>query len=81
MGYRHFAIGLVAAVCVSTGALGATSKQDRLRQQAEAMCTEDATRLCGDFIGDDARTAECMKANEAQLSPGRRRASKALNRR
>lgn len=81
MQYRYLAVGLISALCVSTAATAATSKQDRLRQQAEAMCAEDATRLCGDSIGDDARTAECMKANEAQLSPGCRRASRALNRR
>ncbi len=79
MNYRNIAIGLLLSAGLVTATQAATSK-DRLRQQAEAACAGDATRLCGDYVGDEAKSAECMKQNMAQVSPACRKASKALAR-
>ena len=76
---RHILVIAVAAVALGSWSAGAATGKDRLRQQAETLCAGDATRLCGDTMGDDAKTAECMKMNQAQLSPACRKASKALN--
>ena len=79
MNYRQLMIGVVLSAGIVTASQAATSK-DHLRKQAEAACAGDATRLCGDYVGDEAKSAECMKQNMAQVSPACRKASKALGR-
>ena len=39
-------------------------------QEQEAMCTNDAFRVCSSEIPDIARTTACMVKNRSQLSAG-----------
>jgi hypothetical protein len=39
-------------------------------QEAEAMCTNDAFRVCGSEIPDVQRVTACMIRNKSQLSAG-----------
>ena len=47
----------------------ALSDREMLRQQAEHVCYNDATTLCGDAVPDEDKIAACMKVKRAQLSP------------
>jgi hypothetical protein len=46
-----------------------TFAQSDLRAQQQAVCEDDAYRLCPDEIPDDARVANCMARQKARLSP------------
>ena len=39
-------------------------------QEQEAMCTNDAFRVCSSEIPDIARVTACMHRKRAQISPG-----------
>ena len=64
---------LCAAMTVLTStplwAAKALSDKEMLRQQAEHVCYNDATTLCGDAVPDEDKIAACMKVKRAQLSP------------
>ena len=64
---------MCAAMVVLTStplwAAKALSDKELLRQQAEHVCYNDATTLCGDAVPDEDKIAACMKVKRAQLSP------------
>jgi len=39
------------------------------RQEQTQACQDDAIRLCGDVVPDEARVAACMHRHKAMLSP------------
>ncbi len=55
---------------LSSAAMAKRMKEaDMLRAQAEHVCYDDAQRLCGAFVPDEAKIATCMRAKRVQLSP------------
>ena len=62
------AVGLMLAGIVP-GSAGTEPLTPEFRQLAMQQCTGDAVRLCPTTLLDEQRTAACMKANRAQLSP------------
>ena len=47
----------------------AMSDKERLRQEAEHLCYNDATTLCQDAVPDEDKIRACMTAKRSQLSP------------
>lgn len=70
--------GLLMALSVAIPASAATASKEQLRQQAQALCSDDAMRLCGDVVADEAQASACMKTHRAQLSPQCQKAVKAM---
>ncbi len=68
--------GLFLALSVATPASALDKEQ--LRQQTQALCTDDAMRLCGDVVTDEAKASSCMKTHRAQLSAQCQKAVKAM---
>ncbi len=62
-------VGAILVTLASASAAMALSKQPSLREQAEAVCYNDAVRLCNDDIPDETKVTACMTKNRAQLSP------------
>ncbi len=62
-------IVLFLAAAFISGDASAASLGDKstFRQKAAAICYDDATRLCGDFVPDEDKVAACMKAKRSQL--------------
>jgi hypothetical protein len=56
-------VALMMAGCSAAHAQGYTADQ-------QALCTDDAFRLCGSAIPDVDRVTACMVQKQAQLSPG-----------
>lgn len=54
--------------------LAMVSAADAYTQEQEAMCTNDAFRVCGSEIPDVQRVTACMMRNKSQLSAGCRAA-------
>ena len=63
-----FALALCAITLTSTAGI-ARSKGPSMRDQAQAACYDDAQRLCGQFMPDEAKVVACMKPKKAQVSP------------
>ena len=59
---------MVFSISPSLAATQPTEKE-KLRQQAEHVCYDDAQRLCADVVADEAKVQACMKEKQAQLSP------------
>lgn len=60
----------VLLVCgISTTAM-AKIKTPTLRDQEQAACYDDATRLCKDEIPNEDKITACMKAKKSQISAG-----------
>jgi hypothetical protein len=57
---------LALPVGVLLGGLGAASAQGS--EAAREACTPDATRLCNEFIPDEAKVRSCMLSKRSQLS-------------
>lgn len=58
---------LLAAVILA-GTISGGLAQQYSRQQQEAACSDDAFRLCGDVIPDEAKVTACMIKKKASLS-------------
>ncbi len=67
----HAALCALMALTISTPVLAAKALSDKemMRQEAEHVCYNDATTLCGDAVPDEDKIAACMKVKRAQLSP------------
>lgn len=61
------ALGVILAAATAA-APGAAVAQERMRE-ARAACGADAKRLCDGVRPGGGRLAQCLKANEAALSP------------
>lgn len=60
----------VLLVCgISTAAM-AKIKTPTLRDQEQAACYDDATRLCKDAIPNEDKITACMNAKKSQISAG-----------
>lgn len=59
---------IVLAAAIMAGTLTGAGAQQYTRQQQEAACSDDAFRLCGDDIPDEAKVAACMIRKKAALS-------------
>lgn len=62
---KRFVLGAIVLVGTFSGAMA----QQYTRQQQEAACSDDAMRLCGDFVPDEARVTACMVQKRTALSP------------
>ncbi len=60
---------LVLAAALLAGMVSGVMAQQYSRQQQEAACSDDAFRLCGDVIPDEAKVTACMIKKKAALSP------------
>ena len=71
MNLTRAALCAATALTISTPVLAAKpmSDKERLRQEAEHVCYNDATTLCGDSVPDEDKIAACMTVKRAQLSP------------
>lgn len=75
------AVGASAAWAGAASGSGTGASPEELRQQAEAMCADDAMRFCSEVIFDEPRAIDCMRAHRSQLSPACRSAARAFERR
>ncbi|WP_237482784.1 hypothetical protein [Lichenibacterium dinghuense] len=59
----------LATLVVPSAALAAAADvSPALRARAEAVCRDDALRLCADAIPDETAILTCMRPKRAQLS-------------
>ncbi len=68
-----FAVALPVGVLL--GSLGAANAQGS--EAAREACTPDATRLCNEFIPDEAKVRSCILSKRSQLSEACRLAMRA----
>lgn len=61
-------LGLALVGCLATAA-PAKNKAPTLRDQEQAACYNDAMRLCGDFVPDEAKITACMTEKKSQVGP------------
>ncbi len=56
----------------STAAFAATANKAKpnLRDQEQAACYDDATRLCKDDVPDEKKIEACMRSKMSQVSAG-----------
>lgn len=66
-GSKYWLIAAVAALLVPNIAMARTLKKDP-REEAEQVCYDDAMKLCGDVVPDEAKITACMGQKHAQLS-------------
>jgi hypothetical protein len=66
---------LALPVGILLGNLGAANAQGS--QEARDACTPDATRLCNEFIPDEAKVKSCILSKRSQLSEACRLAMRA----
>ena len=59
-----FAIAMLAA----TSAAAAGSVSPELRQKAETVCFEDASRLCPEALTDEGQVVACMRGKRTLLT-------------
>ena len=64
------ALLILATLTASSGLGRATVQEPTLRDKQQAACYEDAMRLCGSFVPDEAKVTACMLARIKQVSPG-----------
>lgn len=57
-----------ALVAPSVALAAAADVSPALRAQAEAVCRDDALRLCADAVPDETAILACMRTKRAQLS-------------
>ena len=71
MTFIRSALYTALVMTISTPVLAAKpmSDKERLRQEAEHVCYNDATTLCADAVPDEDKITACMKVKRAQLSP------------
>ena len=63
-------VALALCAVTLTGTAGmARSKGPPMRDQAQAACYDDAQRLCGQFMPNEAKVVACMKPKKAEVSP------------
>ena len=62
----------VLAVGVSSAAFAASANKAKpnLRDQEQAACYDDATRLCKDAVPDEKKIEVCMRAHMSEVSKG-----------
>lgn len=69
MSTTHFVCAVLAALASPSVALAAAADvSPALRAQAEAVCRDDALRLCSEAIPDETAILACMRPKRAQLS-------------
>ena len=61
---------LLIGVSSSAMAVTASKQGPTLRDEEQAACYGDATRLCKDAIPDEDKIAACMKAKFKEVSAG-----------
>ena len=69
-------IGALAILAgLSTAAVAATASKaaPTLRDQEQAACYDDATKLCNEFVPDEQKIATCMRGKIDQVSAGCRK--------
>ena len=66
---------VVVLTCLTTSvyAARANKSQPTLRDQEQAACYGDATRLCNEFVPDEEKIEACMRAKMSQISAGCRK--------
>jgi hypothetical protein len=64
--FRNF---LVLGFAAATLGLAANAHAGCTRDQGRQFCTNDALKLCSQFIPDEAKIQACLQKNYAQLSP------------
>jgi hypothetical protein len=66
--FRALALGVVLAL--GTSVLGPTTSASAQSADEQAICKDDAFRICSHTIPDRERTFQCMIQNKDALSPG-----------
>ena len=61
-------VWLSAVLLSSVASAGVEDVSPALREQAEAVCRDDAMRLCADAIPDETAIIACMRPKRAMLT-------------
>ena len=64
---------VLAGLTTSAYAIRANKTQPTLRDQEQAACYGDATRLCNEFVPNEEKIETCMRAKMSQISAGCRK--------
>lgn len=65
----HFTLVVCAILVPSIALAGTADVSTALRVQAEAVCKDDAMRLCADAIPDESAVVACMRPKRSELTP------------
>ena len=66
---RRTSLAALVLVGSAAGPAAAQSALDAIRQEAQAVCMNDAMTLCAEFVPDEDQIMACMQQRRAQLSP------------